>query len=295
VIRYIEEHRARFGVEPICRTLAIAPSSYYAARSRRPSAHEQRDDELADEVARVHAEQFGVYGTRKVWRQLAREGIASGRDRVNRLMRRLGLAGVRRERNPRTTRPGPATERPADLVGRVFTTSAPNRLWVADITYVRLRSGFCYTALVVDAFSRRIVGWRVALTLRADLALDALEMALWARGRSLEGLVHHSDRGVQYLAVRYTERLAEAGIAGSVGSRGDSYDNALAESVNALYKAELIHRQGWQTVEQVELATADWIDWWNTRRLHTACGNVPPAEFEAAYAERRAKATVAAA
>jgi putative transposase len=242
----------------------------------------------------VHAEQFGVYGARKVWRQLAREGIAAGRDRVARLMRGLGLAGVRRERHPRTTRPGVAIERPEDLVGRVFSAPAPNRLWVADITYVRLRSGFCYAAFVVDAFSRRIVGWRVALTLRADLALDALEMALWARGQGLEGLVHHSDRGIQYLAIRYTERLAEAGIAGSVGSRGDSYDNALAESVNALYKAELIHRRSWQTVDQVELATARWVEWWNMRRLHSACGNIPPAEFEAEHARRIAQASVAA-
>jgi putative transposase len=294
VIRYIEEHRATFGVEPICRVLAIAPSSYYAARNRPPSAHDAHDQELAADVARVHAEQFGVYGARKVWRQLAREGIAAGRDRVARLMRGLGLAGVRRERHPRTTRPGVAIERPEDLVGRVFSAPAPNRLWVADITYVRLRSGFCYAAFVVDAFSRRIVGWRVALTLRADLALDALEMALWARGQGLEGLVHHSDRGIQYLAIRYTERLAEAGIAGSVGSRGDSYDNALAESVNALYKAELIHRRSWQTVDQVELATARWVEWWNMRRLHSACGNIPPAEFEAEHARRIAQASVAA-
>ena len=292
--RYIDEHRDRFGVEPICRTLQVAPSSYYASRSRSPSAHDRRDEELGAEVARVHAQQFGVYGQRKVWRQLAREGIATGRDRVARLMRGLGLAGVRRERHPRTTWPAVAPERPADLVGRVFTAPAPNRLWVADITYVRVRSGFCYTAFVVDAFSRRIVGWRVALTLRSELALDALEMAVWARGRSLEGLVHHSDRGTQYLSIRYAQRLLEAGIAGSVGSRGDSYDNALAESVNGLYKAELIHRQNWQTVEQVELATAAWVDWWNHGRIHSACGNVPPAEYEAAHQTRAAATMVAA-
>jgi putative transposase len=293
VIRFVDEQRDRFGVEPICSTLQVAPSSYYAARSRPPSVHERRDAELAVEVARVHAQQWAVYGARKVWHQLAREGISAGRDRVGRLMRGLGLAGVRRERHPRTTTAVAGPARP-DLVGRVFTAAAPDRLWVADITYVRLGSGFCYTALVVDAFSRRIVGWRVAASLRTELALDALEMALWARGRSLEGLVHHSDRGSQYLALRYTERLAESGAAGSVGSRGDSYDNALAESVNALYKAELIHRRRWRTIEQVELATASWVEWWNTARLHSACGDVPPAEFEAAYERRRAAATTAA-
>ena len=291
--RFVDEQRDRFGVEPICRTLQVAPSSYYAARSRPPSVHARRDAELAVEVARVHAQQWAVYGARKVWHQLAREGISAGRDRVARLMGGLGLAGVRRERRPRTTTAVAGPARP-DLVGRVFTAAAPDRLWVADITYVRLGSGFCYAAFVVDAFSRRIVGWRVAASLRAELALDALEMALWARGRDLAGLVHHSDRGSQYLAVRYTERLAESGVAGSVGSRGDSYDNALAESVNALYKAELIHRRRWRTIEQVELATASWVEWWNTARLHSACGDVPPAEFEAAYERRRAAATTAA-
>jgi putative transposase len=293
VTRFVDEQRDRFGVEPICRTLQVAPSSYYAARSRPPSVHARRDAELAVEVARVHAQQWAVYGARKEWHQLAREGISAGRDRVARLMGGLGLAGVRRERRPRTTTAVAGPARP-DLVGRVFTAAAPDRLWVADITYVRLGSGFCYAAFVVDAFSRRIVGWRVAASLRAELALDALEMALWARGRDLAGLVHHSDRGSQYLAVRYTERLAESGVAGSVGSRGDSYDNALAESVNALYKAELIHRRRWRTIEQVELATASWVEWWNTARLHSACGDVPPAEFEAAYERRRAAATTAA-
>jgi putative transposase len=206
VIRYIDEHRDRFGVEPICRTLQVAPSSYYAARSRSPSAHDRRDEALAAEVARVHAEQFGVYGQRKVWRQLLREGIDTGRDRVARLMRQLGLAGVRRERHPRTTWPGVALERPADLVGRVFTAPAPDRLWVADITYVRVRSGFCYTAFVVDAFSRRIVGWRVAAHMRTAMVLDALEMARHTRATTLEGLVAHSDAGSQFTSVRYGER-----------------------------------------------------------------------------------------
>ena len=293
MIRYIEEHRARFGVEPICEVLQVAPSSYYAGRSRPASAHARRDDELRTAIARVHAQQRGVYGSRKVWRQLLREGIPVGRDRVARLMAEAGLAGARRGRSIRTTRPA-AIEPPGDLVERVFRASSPNRLWVADLTYVRLTSGhFAYTAFVVDAFSRRIVGWRVGASADAELALDALEQALWTRRERTE-LVHHSDRGTQYLAVRYTSRLSEAGVRASVGSRGDSYDNALAESVNALYKAELIHRRGWQTVGQVDLATADWVVWWNTQRLHSACGNVPPAEFEAAYAPDRTAAIVAA-
>ena len=280
--RYIEAHRATFGVEPICQVLAVAPSSYYAAQTRPLSARSIRDEELKREIARIHAANFGVYGVRKLWRALRREGSPIGRDRAARLMTALGLTGVK---TIRTTQPGPLSQRPADLVERVFAAAAPNRLWLADITYVWTVSGFCYTAFIVDAFSRRIVGWRVAASLRAELALDALEMAIWARGADLAGLVHHSDRGVQYLAIRYTERLADAGAVNSVGSKGDSYDNALAESVNALYKAELIRRQrSWRSVEEVELATADWVDWWNERRLHGACGDIPPAEFEAAYA-----------
>jgi putative transposase len=285
VTRYIEAHRATFGVEPICQVLAVAPSSYYAARVRPPSARSRRDEELKREIARIHAANFGVYGVRKLWRALRREGSPIGRDRAARLMTALGLTGVNRAKSIRTTQPGPLSQRPADLVERVFAAAAPNRLWLADITYVWTISGFCYSAFIVDAFSRRIVGWRVAASLRAELALDALEMAIWARGADLAGLVHHSDRGVQYLAIRYTERLADAGAVNSVGSKGDSYDNALAESVNALYKAELIRRQrSWRSVEEVELATADWVDWWNERRLHGACGDIPPAEFEAAYA-----------
>jgi putative transposase len=285
VTRYIEAHRASFGVEPICQVLAVAPSSYYAAQTRPPSARSRRDEELKREIARIHAANFGVYGVRKLWRALRREGSPIGRDRAARLMTALGLTGVNRAKSIRTTQPGPLSQRPADLVERVFAAAAPNRLWLADITYVWTVSGFCYTAFIVDAFSRRIVGWRVAASLRAELALDALEMAIWARGADLAGLVHHSDRGVQYLAIRYTERLADAGAVNSVGSKGDSYDNALAESVNALYKAELIRRQrSWRSVEEVELATADWVDWWNERRLHGACGDIPPAEFEAAYA-----------
>jgi putative transposase len=285
VSRYIDEHRTSFGVEPICRTLAIAPSSYYAAKSRPPSARAIRDEALKAEITNVHAANFGVYGVRKLWWALRRQGTLIGRDHAGRLMSALGLAGVVRGKTIRTTHPAPVGERPADLVQRIFNAAAPNRLWLADLTYVWTVRGFCYTAFIVDAFSRRIVGWRVASTLRTDLALDALEMAIWARGSTLPGLVHHSDRGVQYLAIRYTERLADAEAVNSVGSKGDSYDNALAESVNSLYKSELINRRGpWRSVEQVELATSEWVDWWNRERLHGACGRIPPAEFEAAYA-----------
>ena len=287
---FIDEQRARWGVEPICRILAIAPSSYYAARTRPASARAIRDVELGTTIGRIHDTHFGVYGVRKLWRQLRREGEAVGRDQVGRLMRALGLAGATRSKRIRTTKPAAVEQRPADLVERVFTASTPNRLWVADLTYVWTRAGFVYTAFVVDAFSRAIVGWRVAASLRAELALDALEMAIWSRrDADLSGLVHHSDRGVQYLSIRYTERLAEAEAVGSVGSRGDSYDNALAETVNGLYKAELINRHGpWRSVEAVELATARWVHFWNTDRLHSACGDVPPAEFEAAYHQRLA-------
>ncbi len=286
--RYIDQFRDRFGVEPICRALAIAPSTYYAARSRLPSPRALADAELRLDIARVHRDQFGVYGARKLWRALRREGVDVGRDRVARLMSALGLAGATRTKRVRTTIAAPVSQRPADLVERVFSAPAPNRLWLADITYVWTRGGFVYAAFIVDAFSRAIVGWRVSASLRTDLALDALEMALHARGATLTGLVHHSDRGVQYLAIRYTERLAQAGAVTSVGSRGDSYDNALAESVIGLFKAELIARRGpWRSLEQVELATARWVAWWNRDRLHGACGDVPPAEFEAAYWHRQ--------
>jgi putative transposase len=295
MITYIDEQRGSFGVEPICRTLAIAPSSYYAAKTRPPSARALRDSALSGDISRIHAEHFGVYGVRKAWRVLRREGVEVGRDQVGRLMRALGLVGATRTKRIRTTRPAPVSQRPADLVERVFSATAPNRLWVADLTYVWTRAGFVYTAFVVDVFSRAIVGWRVSVSLHAELALDALEMAIFARGSDLTGLVHHSDRGSQYLSIRYTERIAEAEAVGSVGSRGDSYDNALAESVNGLYKAELITRHGpWRSVDEVELATARWVHFWNTRRLHGACGDVPPAEFEAAYHQRLQATTEAA-
>jgi len=287
-VKFVNVERERFGVEPICRTLEIAPSTYYAAISRPCSERQRRDAELKPELVRVHRDNFGVYGGRKLWRQLNREGIAVGRDRVGRLMRALNLEGVRRGKRKRTTHPAEVGKRPADLVDRQFKAEAPNRLWVADLTYVSSWSGFVYVALVVDVFSRYIVGWRVSASLHAELALDALEMAIWSRRtEELEGLVHHSDRGVQYLSIRYTERLSEVGAVCSVGSRGDSYDNALAESVHGLYKSELIGLRGpWRSLDQVELATAEWVDWYNRRRLHGALGDIPPAEFEQLYRRR---------
>ena len=244
------------------------------------------------EIRRVFHANYGVYGARKVWRQLRREGIDVARCTVERLMRRDGLAGRVRGRRRRTTIPGDVGARPADLVDRQFRASAPNELWIADITYVATWSGFAYAAFVTDVFSRRIVGWRVANTLRTDLALDALEMAIWSRGdQSLDQLVHHSDRGVQYLSIRYTERLAAEGAITSVGSRGDSYDNAMAESIIGLYKSELITMRGpWRTVEDVEFATLGWVHWWNNTRLHSGIGDVPPAEFEAAHYDQQAPA-----
>jgi putative transposase len=241
-----------------------------------------RDAALKVKLRHVHAEHFGVYGARKLWRQLHREGIPVARCTVERLMRREGLRGVVRGKTKRTTVPDQHAPRPADLVEREFRTPVPNRLWVADLTYVRTWSGFAYVAFIVDACSRAIVGWQTSRSLRSDLALDALEQALWARGGPFDGLVHHSDRGVQYLSIRYTERLAEAGAVTSVGSRGDSYDNALAESVIGLYKAELVHRRGpWRGLDDLELATLEWVDWFNHRRLFGVLGYVPPAEYEA--------------
>ena len=273
------------GVEPICEVLEVAPSTYYAAKRRRPCRRRLRDDELRGAIARVHEDNFGVYGARKVWRALNRQGVPVARCTVERLMRSMGLVGRVRGRTRRTTVAAGCEHRPADLVERRFVARAPNRLWIADITYVATWSGFAYAAFVTDVFSRKIVGWRVANTLRADLALDALEMALWSRSpEPLDGLVHHSDRGVQYLSIRYSERLAEQGAVASVGSRGDSYDNAMAESIIGLYKAELITMRGpWRSVDDVELATLGWVHWWNTTRLHSAIGDIPPDEFEASW------------
>lgn len=244
----------------------------------------------------MYEENFEVYGSEKIWWQLHRDGIACGRDRVARLMRGLGLRGASRAKTARTTRPAKRPQPlPADLVRRNFRATEPNRLWVNDLTYVPIWSGFAYTAFVIDAFSRRIVGWKVSGSLETGLALDALEMAIWARrGQSLDGLVHHSDRGSQYLAIRYTTRLEEAGIAGSVGSKGDSYDNALAETINGLYKTELIRRRGpWRSVAEVERATAEWVAWWNHQRLHGSCARLSPAEFEAAWHASQAAGSAA--
>ena len=288
MIAYIDDHKDCYGVEPICAVLPIAPSTYYEhkareADSRRVPPRVQRDQVLSGEVRRVWEENFRVYGARKVWRQLNREGIEVARCTVERLMRAMGLQGVVRGRRCRTTINDETSDRPLDRVNRQFTASRPNQLWVADITFVATWTGFVYVAFVVDVYARRIMGWRVSCSLKTDLVLDALEQALWSRGNT-DGLVHHSDRGCQYLSVRYTERLAEAGIEASVGSRGDSYDNALAETINGLYKAEAIYRRGpWKNREAVEYATLEWVDWFNHRRLLEPIGNVPPAELEAAY------------
>ena len=287
MIAFIDAFRHRFGVEPICRTLQFAPSTYWSARSRPLSARSVRDEVLKVDIARVHADNFGVYGADKVWAQLNREGIGVARCTVERLMRDLGLRGAVRGRPRRTTITNDAAVRPRDRVDRDFTAVAPNRLWVADLTYVRTWSGFVYVAFVTDVYSRRIVGWQASRSLKTDLALHALEQAVWERsrhGRSLDGLVHHSDRGVQYLSIRYTERLAECGVVNSVGSRGDSYDNALAETMFGLYKTELVRNKGpWRGLDDLELATLEWVDWFNHRRLFGELGHIPPAEFEDLY------------
>jgi putative transposase len=300
MVSFIDEHREEHGVEPICEVLPIAPSTYHERKAReadpsRLPARAVRDVELRDEIERVWKENFGVYGVRKVWRQLVREGICVARCTVARLMRQMGLEGARRGRRfKKTTTVDERAARPADLVERDFTADGPNQLWVADLTYVATWRGFVYVAFITDVFSRRIVGWRVSNSLRSDLALDALEQAVHARS-DLQNLVHHSDRGVQYLSIRYTERLAEAGIEGSVGSVGDSYDNALAETINGLFKTEVIHRNGpWRSLEEVEFATLSWVDWWNERRLLEPIGNVPPAEYEEMYFQKKEAVTEAA-
>ena len=293
---FITAHQAQWGVEPICRVLQVAPSSSYAAVARPPSARQRRDDELTGAIRRVWTEHRGVYGADKVWAQLNREGVSVARCTIERLMRALGLRGVLRgKRTVRTTLSEELRARPTDLVARQFCAPAPNRLWVSDLTYVKTHSGGVYVAFVIDVFARYVVGWQVSRSLHAELALDALDMALWnRRGHELTGLVHHSDRGVQYVAIRYTERLAEAGAVASVGSRGDSYDNALAESFNGLYKTALIrHRGPWRGLEDVEHATLDYLDWFNHRRLHGELGMIPPAEFEAVYYDRLTPARLA--
>jgi putative transposase len=290
MIAFIDEHREVFGVEPICRVLPIAPSTYRAHAARRADpgklpARARSDAALRVEIRRVFEANFHVYGVRKVWRQLAREGIVVARCTVARLMRAMGLQGAVRGRAIRTTIPDPAAACPLDRVSRQFKAPRPNALWVSDFTYVATWAGFVYVAFVIDAFARRIVGWRVSRTAQAGFVLDALEQALHDR-RPVQGsgLVHHSDRGGQYVAIGYTERLLEAGIEPSVGSVGDSYDNALAETINGLFKTEVIRRRGpWRSLEAVEFATLEWVDWFNNRRLLEPIGNIPPAEAEARY------------
>jgi putative transposase len=301
MIAFIDEPRAVYGVEPICRVLPIAPSTYHAHSARQANPERlprraRRDAALKVEIRRVFDENFRVYGVRKVWRQLGREGIAVARCTVARLMRAMGLQGAVRGKPIRTTISDKATPCPLDRVNRQFQAPRPNALWLSDFTYVATWSGFVYVAFVIDAFARRIVGWRVSRTAHAGFVLDALEQALHER-RPVQGggLVHHSDRGVQYVSIRYTERLAQAGIEPSVGSVGDSYDNALAETINGLYKAEVIHRRGpWRSFESVEFATLEWVDWFNNRRLLEPIGNVPPAEAEARYHMQREAAPMAA-
>ena len=296
---FIDEHRVAYGVEPICAELPIAPSTFYEHKAReadpqRLPARHRRDAELAMEIRRVWEQNFRVYGARKVWLQLNREQIKVARCTTERLMRALGLQGVVRGRGYKTTIPDDAAARPADLVQREFTATRPNQLWVADITFVATWRGVVYVAFVIDVFARCIVGWRVWNSLKTDLVLDALEQALFAR-TGTKGLVHHSDRGSQYLSIRYTERLVEAGIESSVGSVGDSYDNALAETIIGLYKAEVIWSRGpWRNIDAVEYATLEWVDWFNNRRLLEPIGDVPPAEFEQAYYDELESQAVAA-
>ena len=302
VVAFIDDHRHRFGVEPICRVLTehglkIAPSTYYAARNRPLSPRALRDGKVLAEINRVEAAaRGGVYGAEKVWRQLAREnvlvdGTPVARCTVERVMRENGIVGVLRKRTVRTTIADPAAQRPADLVKRDFTADRPNRLWVVDFTYVATLSGWAYVAFVLDVFSRMIVGWRVSRSMRTDMPLDALEMALASRyrnGHTVSGLIHHSDAGAQYTSVRYTTRLTEAGLSASIGTVGDSYDNALAETTNGLYKAECVYWEGpWQGADDLELATLSWVHWYNHERIHSALDWVPPVEFEENYYDRQ--------
>ena len=290
MIGFIDDHRGAYGVEPICKVLPIAPSTYHAHAARRADparlpARARRDLVLTADIQRVFDANFGVYGVRKVWRQLGREGKKVARCTVARLMRRMGLQGVVRGREVRTTVSNPAVVCPLDRVNRQFQAPRPNALWLSDFTYVATWQGFVYVAFVIDAYARRIVGWRVSRTAHAAFVLDALEQALADR-RPVHGggLVHHSDRGVQYVSIRYTERLAEAGIEPSVGSVGDSYDNASAGSINGLCKTEVIRRrEPWRSLETVEFATLAWVEWFNNRRLLEPIGNIPPAEAEARY------------
>ena len=290
IVAFVDANRAEFGVEPVCAVLQAAPSTYWTAKRRPPSARSVRDAELMPELLALWKANYSVYGARKLWIAARRAGLGIGRDQTARLMKRLGIRGAKRQKRIRTTRPDPTAARPADLVERVFAADAPNRLWVADLTQVATWSGVAYVCFITDAFSRRIVGWRVASHMRTQMVLDALEMARWARGARLEGLVAHADAGSQSAGIRYSERLDDLGATPSVGSVGDSYDNALAEAVNALFKTELIRNPGrgpWRTVDDVELATLGWVHWWNTQRIHGYLNDLSPDQFETAYAAAR--------
>jgi putative transposase len=300
MIRFVDEHRDRFGVEPLIGVLRttdagfLSVSGYYAAKTRPPSARAVADAGLCEQISAVHAANYSVYGVRKMHDALGRAGVPIGRDHLARLMGELGLRGVRRGKPKRTTIADTAAARPADLVRRQFHAQRPNQLWVCDLTYIRTWVGFAYLALVIDVYSRRLVGWALTTHLRTDLPLEALEMAVWARNERLDGLIHHSDAGSQYTAIRYTDTLAGVGALPSVGSVGDSYDNAMAESTIGQIKAELIHRRGpWRTVEQLEYALFEYLDWWNHRRLHGEIGMRTPAEAEAAHYAQTASLTEA--
>lgn len=299
MVAFIDAHRGEYGVESICKQLPIAPSTYYEQKSRQADPSRlpprvQRDAQLTGSIRRVWDENFRVYGARKVWRQLRREGIPAARCTVERLMRREGLCGVVRGRRKRTTIPADIAERPLDRVQRQFVASRPNELWIADFTYVATWAGFVYVAFVIDVYARCIVGWRVSRSMQTDLVLDALEQALHARQVG-EGLIHHSDRGSQYLGIRYSERLKDAGVEASVGTTGDSYDNAMAETIIGLFKTEVIHARGpWRSLDAVEYATLEWVDWFNNRRLLEPIGHVPPAEFEAEYYRQQSGLAIAA-
>ena len=288
MVAFIDKYRRVYGIEPICSVLPIAPSTYYRYKDHeqhpdKRSHRVKRYESLEPEVRRVYEENRSVYGARKIWKQLNRELIPVGRWSVETVMRKLGLKGIKRGRRCKTTIPDEMTEKPLDLVNREFVASKPDQLWVADITYVATWSGFVYVAFITDVYSRYIVGWRVLKSMKTDLILEALEQAMWARGKP-QGVTHHSDRGSQYLSIHYTDRLMEAGFKVSVGSIGDSYDNAMAESINSLYKAELIHKDGpWRGLDDVERETLNWVDWFNNRRILEPIGDMPPAEYELMY------------
>jgi len=279
----------------MCKLLPIASSTYYDTKTRPPSVRALADKEIERDILRIYEDNHFVYGVYKIYRQIKREGKKVARCTVQRLMRKMGLSGIKRGKPKKTTLPAPSAVRPLDLVKRDFKPLAPNRLWVADITYVRTFAGFIYVAFICDAYSRMIIGWQVSNTLRSDLALDALEMALWARKKdNLSNLVHHSDRGIQFLSIRYTDRLQETGVSISVGSKGDAYDNALAETINGLYKTEVVSKRGlFVNQEEVEFATLEWVDWFNNRRLLGPIGYIPPAEYEELYYTNRVKVNVA--